>query len=299
MYKIIIAGLLLFSFTITRAQVSISSSYLHSSDFKNDNGDKRGEVNTLLLKGSINLPFYINISQDKKIVRVWSGFVSGKYMTMNETTSPEVFPFKKIMNIYSGVNHYRTLTDRWSLLAVAGMGICTDDTRFSQIGWHNAMVYALGTAIYKVNRGLDIGGGLMFTNAFNTPIVFPSVYVKWKGDGRYSYELSSRNYDILSSLGMQITRVFRLSLVAEYNRISTPLKNEYSKDYYYSFNYLSTGIRPEIKIGKYVTIPFEIGIASAGSGSYKKRKLSNILKSEDSYSFSTSPYASVSLRIGM
>jgi len=179
------------------------------------------------------------------------------------------------------------------------MGVCTDDTRFSRIGWDNAMVYGMGTAIYKVNNNLDIGGGLILTNAFNTPMIFPSVYVKWKGEGRYSFELSTRTYDIVSSLGMQVAPYLRLSLVAEYNRISTPLEDENDKDYYYSFNYLTTGIRPEIKVSKKITIPIEFGAAFAGSGSYKKRKLSNLLKNEDSYSFSASPYVSVSLRIGI
>jgi hypothetical protein len=285
--------------TPSYTQVSIGTSYLHSSNFENDNGDKQGKVNTLLLKGNINLPFYTNMSQDRKRIRMWSGFISGKYMKMNETTSPEVYPFKKILNMYAGISHYRTLTDKWSLSVIGGIGVCTDDTRFSRIGWNNAMVYGMGTAIYRVNNNLDIGGGLILTNAFNTPMVFPSVYIKWKGEGRYSFELSTRTYDLVSSLGMQVTSYLRLALVAEYNRISTPLEDENDKDYYYSFNYLTTGIRPEIIVSKKVTIPIEAGAAFAGSGSYKKRKLSNLLKSEDSYSFSTSPYVSVSLRIGI
>lgn len=300
MSKIFLTGLLLFMFiTPSYTQVSIGTSYLHSSDFENDNGDKQGKVNTLLLKGNINLPFYTNMSQDRKKIRMWSGFISGKYMKMNETTSPEVYPFKKILNMYTGISHYRTLTDKWSLSVIGGIGVCTDDTRFSRIGWNNAMVYGMGTAIYRVNNNLDIGGGLILTNAFNTPMVFPSVYIKWKGEGRYSFELSTRTYDLVSSLGMQVTSYLRLALVAEYNRISTPLEDENDKDYYYSFNYLTTGIRPEIIVSKKVTIPIEAGAAFAGSGSYKKRKLSNLLKSEDSYSFSTSPYVSVSLRIGI
>lgn len=300
MSKIFLTGLLLFMFiTPSYTQVSIGTSYLHSSNFENDNGDKQGKVNTLLLKGNINLPFYTNMSQDRKRIRMWSGFISGKYMKMNETTSPEVYPFKKILNMYAGISHYRTLTDKWSLSVIGGIGVCTDDTRFSRIGWNNAMVYGMGTAIYRVNNNLDIGGGLILTNAFNTPMVFPSVYIKWKGEGRYSFELSTRTYDLVSSLGMQVTSYLRLALVAEYNRISTPLEDENDKDYYYSFNYLTTGIRPEIIVSKKVTIPIEAGAAFAGSGSYKKRKLSNLLKSEDSYSFSTSPYVSVSLRIGI
>lgn len=300
MSKIFLTGLLLFMFIMpSYTQVSIGTSYLHSSDFENDNGNKQGKVNTLLLKGNINLPFYTNMSQDRKKIRMWSGFISGKYMKMNETTSPEVYPFKKILNMYAGISHYRTLTDKWSLSVIGGMGVCTDDTRFSRIGWNNAMVYGMGTAIYRVNNNLDIGGGLILTNAFNTPMVFPSVYIKWKGEGRYSFELSTRTYDLVSSLGMQVTSYLRLALVAEYNRISTPLEDENDKDYYYSFNYLTTGIRPEIIVSKKVTIPIEAGAAFAGSGSYKKRKLSNLLKSEDSYSFSTSPYVSVSLRIGI
>lgn len=300
MSKIFITGLLLFIFiTPSYTQISIGTSYLHSSDFENDDGDKKGKVNTLLMEGNINLPFYMNISQDKKSIRMWSGFVSGKYMKMNETTSPEVYPFKKILNMYTGVSHYRTLTDRWSLSVIGGMGVCTDDTRFSQIRWQNVMVYGMGTAIYKINNNLDIGGGLILTNAFNTPMAFPSVYVKWKGEGRYSFELSTRAYDIVSSLGMQVAPYLRLSLVGEYNRISTPLEDENDKDYYYSFNYLTTGIRPEIIVSKKVTIPIEVGAAFAGSGSYKKRKLSSLTKNDDSYSFSASPYASISLRIGI
>jgi len=300
MTRFILTVLLSFSLAaLSYAQISIGTSYLHSSDFKNDNKEKQGKVNTFLVNGSLNLPFYVNVSPDKTKIRMWSGFVSGKYMKMNETSSPEVFPFRKILNLYTGVSHYRTLTDRWSLSVVGGMGVCTDDTRFSHIGWQNVMVYGLGTAIYKVNKNLDIGGGLILTNAFNTPMIFPSVYVRWRGDGRYSFELSTRTYDIVSSLGMQMTPWFRLSLVGEYNRISTPLEDKDDKDYYYSFNYLTTGLRPEFIINKKISIPIEVGAAFAGSGSYKKRKLSNIMKSEDSYSFSASPYVSVSLRLGI
>lgn len=300
MNKTFLAGLFLLIFILpSYAQISISTSYLHSSDFKDDNGEKRGEANIYLLEGNLNLPFYLNISPDRTKVRMWSAFVSGKYMKMNETSSPRVYPTNKILNLYTGISHYRTLTDRWSLSAIAGMGICTDDTRLSGVGWYNAMVYGMGTAIYKVNDYLDIGGGLILTNAFNTPMAFPSVYVKWERDGKYSFGLSTRAYDAVGYLGMQIMPHLRLSLVGEYNRISTPFENDEDKNYYYSFNYLTTGLRPEIIINSKITIPIEFGAAFAGSGSYKKRKLSSLLKSEDSYDFGVSPYVSISFRMGM
>lgn len=293
---------LLFLFIIitpTYAQLSISSSYLNSSDFKNENGDKEGKVNTFLLNGMLNVPFSMKISEDKKEMSIWSAYVTGKYMKMNETNSPRVYPFSKILNLYGGVSHYKTLTEKWKLSIAGGMGICTDNTRFSQIRSDNLMVYGMGIAIYKVNNNLELGGGLAFSNSFNIPMVFPSIYARWKGDGKFRFELATRSYDIKSSLGIDINSYFRLSAICEYNRISTPLEDADSKDYYYSFNYLTTGLRPEIKVSKLISIPIEVGAVFGGSGSYKKRKLSHILKSDDSYSFGASPYVSISLKVGI
>lgn len=158
---------------------------------------------------------------------------------MNETSSTQYYPINEILNIYTGVSHYRTLSEKWSLMVYGGVGICSDDARFSAFRWDNVMVFGLGTTIYKVNKNLDLGAGVILTNAFDMPIILPAFYIKWRNQGRYYFDFASRSYDINAALGMRFNQNFKLSWVANLNRVGAPVKNENGLNFYYSFNNLS------------------------------------------------------------
>lgn len=303
MYKIFFLSIFLFLIqqnAFAQVNMNLSSKYLHSSEYSNEEDTHTGTVKSLLLEGNASMPFYKNISPTGDKVRMWTGFVNAKYLKMYESRTPQPYFIDEILNMNAGVSYYRNLKKKWYLSVSAGFGIHTPGTRFSDLTWKdNIMVFASGMAIYKINQNLEVGVGLVFTNAFYTPIVMPSTYAQWKGDGKFHFLLSSNSNNIVTSAGMRVKPWLDLSLLFEYNTISTPLPGDESGRYYYSYMYMTTGLRPEFRVSSWLTIPIEAGIAMGGAGNYQKRKLSSLFKTQAKYSFDVCPYVSVGLRLNL
>lgn len=280
------------------AQVSVSTTYFQGSDYHNEGHTRTGTANISLTEAGVNLPFYKDISEDKRHIDVWTAFVNGKYLKINETSRPQMLPTSKVMNLLTGIGHVRTLGSRWTLVGGGGVGLCTDESRFSHLRWQNVLLAAMGTFIYKVNDNLDLGAGLMATNAFDTPIVLPTLYAKWRSRGRYSFDLASTSYDIQASLGLQLSPSVRFSWVAGHRRIGAPVDKEEEKEQYYSFSALTSGFRTEFKIGKHLTLPVEAGYVLRTTAQYRRRRVSSLLHTKEKFSYSSCPYISIALKMG-
>lgn len=296
--SILFCAFISFAFNVD-AQIEVNTSYVNNVKYHDKDHTLSGKANLSLSKVSANVPVSKYVSDDYKTVRSWSCFVSGSYLNVN-SFSGDAFPTERVMNIYTGVAHYRTINDRWSMMFYGGGGICQDDSRFSELRSSDIMGFAIATGIYKVNKNLQLGGGLIFSNAFNGMLVVPTVFVKWKAGEKYYVKLETRTYDFKGEAGIEVNDNLNVSLHSVYDRIGTPIDVEGGIDQYFSYNYFMTGVKADFKLTKKLTVPVEVGVSAAGTATYKNRRLKDMLKdSNESFSMDASPYCSIGMKYAL
>lgn len=75
------------------------------------------------------------------------------------------------------------------------------------------------------------------------------------------------------------------------------LLEQEGKDKIFTHQYVVLGLRPEIKIGKRVSIPLTFGLNATRTAQITNRSLKTIFQ-DKGYSFKASGYASAGLQIG-
>lgn len=279
-----------------KSQIVVNTTYTNSVKFHNKENTIDGKANLSLTKVSANIPLSKNISDDYKSIKTWHYFISGSYLNVN-TISGNEFPTDRVVNIYTGITHYRTLSNRWDMMFYGGAGICQDDSRFSQFRGSDIMGFLIATAIYKVNKNFQIGGGLIFSNAYRDLLIVPTLYFKWKTNDKYFVDLETRTFDFNGEAGMNVNSHLVLSLHSEYNRVGTAIDISNGKDQYFSYNYFNNGLKANFKMNKHLSVPVEVGVSAAGTATYKNRNLKSVFKkSTESYSMDAAPYGSIGVK---
>ena len=98
------------------------------------------------------------------------------------------------------------------------------------------------------------------------------------------------------SAGYNVNKNLRLSLVGEINGQMALLQQD-GKDKMFAHQYVVLGLRPEIKIGKRVSIPLTFGLNATRTAQITNRSLKTIFQ-DKGYAFRASPYASAGLQFG-
>jgi len=63
----------------------------------------------------------------------------------------------------------------------------------------------------------------------------------------------------------------------------------------FTHQYVVTGLRPEFKISKNITLPVTLGISAMRPAYFTERSLKNIFNNNNNYQFQLSPYASAQI----
>ena len=79
------------------------------------------------------------------------------------------------------------------------------------------------------------------------------------------------------SAGYKVNKSLSLNIVAEMNGQMAILERD-EKDKMFSHQYIVTGFRPEIKIGKYVSIPITAGISAMRTAEITDRSLKSMFQ---------------------
>ncbi|WP_165045280.1 DUF6268 family outer membrane beta-barrel protein [Dysgonomonas sp. ZJ709] len=282
--------------TYINAQITVKTEYLGKSSLldpdKNKIEDSKGGA--LVYKGGINLPLSMKVDENNRPT-VWGIGAAGTYVSFeNENISKDLF-LSEMMNLELALFHMRPINDKWSMMASAGFGIYTPNTRFSQIRFKNVLGNVGVTFIRHLKPNLEIGGGLAINNTFGYPMIFPALYFNWMYEGRFTFKLSMMNGGELLAL-YNVNESLSLSLVAEMSGQGALLEKD-GKDIMFSHQYAIMGFRPEIKINKRISIPITVGMNATRSVYYTERKLRAIFKSDSDLDFKESFYASMGLRI--
>lgn len=255
-------------------------------------GDGKGSA--MVYQGAVSIPLSMKMNE-KKRPTAWGIGLGGAYVSMkNQNFSEDMV--SEIMNLQVGVYHLRPLNDRWSMRASLGVGIFTPSTDLSKITFRNVLGSGGLVFIRHLKPNLDIGGGVAINSTLGYPMIFPAVYVKWKLHGKYDV-----NVEVVEGLeisaGYDFNDRFKLSYALEMNGQVALLKKD-GKDVIFSHQYIVTGFRPELKLGKTgLTMMGMLGLNLYRPAAYSDRTLKGVFASDNDYYFSVSPYASVGLKM--
>ncbi len=202
----------------------------------------------------------------------------------------------EIMNLQLGIYHLRPLNDRWSMRASVGMGVFTPSIDFSKISFKNVLASGSIVFIRHLKANLAIGGGVAINSTLGYPMIFPAVYLKWKTQGKFDVNIELvEGLDV--SAGYVFNDRFKLSYALEMNGQVALLKKD-GKDAIFSHQYIVTGFRPEVKLGRTgLSMTGMAGLNLYRPAAYTDRTLKGVFAGDNDYYFTVSPYASVGLKM--
>ena len=285
--------------TNSSAQVSFKTEYFGTSRYQLTEGDSSLKIgnskgSAMVYQGGINIPLSMKLNE-KNRPTMWSISAGGAYVKLNNKNFTEPLIIDEILNLGLSLNYQRPLNDRWSLKAGIGGGIFMPNTKFSQIRYKNTLATASAVFIRHLRPNLDLGGGLAINNSFGFPMLFPAFYLNWTTSGRYAVHISLKD-GLEMSAGYNVNKSLRLSFIAEINGQMALLEQD-GKDKIFTHQYVVLGLRPEIKLGKRVSIPVTVGLNATRTAQITSRSLKTIFQ-DKGYAFRASPYASAGLQIG-
>ncbi len=254
-------------------------------------GDGKGSA--MVYQAGVGIPLSMKLNENNRPT-AWGIGLGGSYVSLKNQNFSEHM-VSEIMNLQWGVYHLRPLNDKWSLRASVGMGIFTPSTDFSKISFKHVLASGSVVVIRHLNPHLDIGGGLAINSSLGYPMVFPAIYVKWKHNGKFDVNIELvEGLDV--SAGYTFNDTFKLSYALEMNGQVALLEKD-GKDVIFSHQYIVTGFRPEVKLGKKLSVTGMAGLNLYRPASYSDRTLKGVFTADNDYYFSVAPYASVGLKM--
>ncbi len=257
-------------------------------------GNSKGS--SLVYSGSISVPFYMKMNENNRPT-AWGVSLGGSYASLDnhDFTTDMV---SEIMNLSFGFFHMRPLGEKWSMMASLGAGIFTPHASFRDIGWEHILGSGGVIFIWHLRHNLDLGGGLAANNSLGYPMIFPALYINWRLDGKFKVNVAMMDGIELSG-GYEFTDWFLLSLAFEMNGQMALLKQD-GKRMMFSHQYMTLGLKPEVKLGKSGLSLFAMaGMSAHRPAEYSELTLKSLfVGSDDSYYFRGAPYASVGISFG-
>lgn len=299
MKKILCFALIVFGCSNMNAQIMFKTEYFGESRYRITEGDTDKRVgdskgSAIIYQGGINIPLSMSLNENNRS-KMWAISAGGAYANLDNKNFTEPLVIDEIMNLAISLNHLRPLNDKWSMMVAVGGGIYMPNTRFPQIRLKNVLGSVGAIFIYHLKPNLELGGGIAMNNSFGFPMVFPALYFNWTTEGSFAFKVSMME-GLEMSAGYNVNKNISLNIVAEMNGQMALIEQE-GKDKIFSHQYIVAGFRPEIKIGKLISIPVTIGINAMRPTEITNRSLKSMFQ-DRGYYFQISPYASAGLKIG-
>jgi hypothetical protein len=281
------------------AQVMFKTEYFGKSSYRMTKGDTDEKVgnskgSAMVYQGGINIPLSMKLNENNRPT-MWAISAGGAYAKLDNKNFSEPLVINEIMNLGLSINHHRPLNDKWSMMASIGGGLYMPSTRFSEIRFKNVIGSIGAIFIYHLKPNLELGGGIAMNNSFGYPMVFPAFYFNWAIESKYAVKISMMD-GIECRAGYNVNKNLSLNIVAEMNGQMALIERD-GKDKIFSHQYIVAGFRPEIKIGKYVSIPVTAGISAMRPAEITNRSLKSMFQ-DKGYYFQIAPYVSAGLNIG-
>lgn len=279
------------------AQVTFKTEYFGTSAYRDEHNQKVGKSkgSALVYQGSVNLPLSTKVNEDNRPT-IWGIGLAGAYVSLDNKNFTEPLVLPEIMNLQMTLFHVRPLSKKWSMMASAGVGVYTDDTRFSRLRFRNVLVSAGILFIRRMLPNLELGGGLAFNNTFGYPMAFPALYVNWNYGHKLTCSFSAMD-GVNLSVGYNVNKGFGISFITEMGG-QMALTELDGDNKIFTHQYIVVGFRPEFRIAKCISIPVTIGMNAIRTAYYDGRSLSAFFKAmgrENDPCFQISPYLSASI----
>jgi hypothetical protein len=281
-------------------QLSFKTEYLGSSGYyflppgekpKEKIGDAKGSA--VVYQGAFNMPLSVKLNENNRPT-AWGIGLGGSYTSLNNKNFTDHM-VSEIMNLQVGLYHLRPLNNKWSMRASVGMAVLAPSADFSKIRFKHMLGSGGVVFIRHLKPNLSIGGGVAINSSLGYPMIFPAVYLNWELDGKFDVNVELvEGLDV--SAGYSFNDWFKLSYALEMNRQAALLEKD-GKDVIFSHQYIVTGFRPEIKVGKTgLSMTAMAGLNLYRPASYSDRTLKGVFATDNDYYFSVSPYVSFGIK---
>ena len=268
------------------AQISIKTEYISNSEFYDAVADTNtGNGSAMIYSAGAMVPLSMQASAEDdpyKRATIWGVALSGTFVKMDNHNFPigKELP-SQVMNLGATALHLRPLKERWSMLMALGIGSYTPENRLSAIRIdENVLANGALVFIWHWRPNLEIGGGVALNNSFGYPMVFPALYLKYKGGFSDKFTIDVSLLDGTKvAFGYDYSENLSLKLVANIGGYSAFLRRNGQKEMFFSQTFF-VGLEPEFKLGKHISIPVTFGGSFIRSGRYRERTLSAMFASE-------------------
>ena len=268
------------------AQISVKTEYIGNSEFYDAVADTNtGNGSAMIYSAGAMVPLSMQASAEDdpyKRATIWGVALSGTFVKMDNHNFPigKKLP-SQVMNLGATALHLRPLKERWSMLMALGIGSYTPENRLSAIRiGENVLANGALVFIWHWRPNLEIGGGVALNNSFGYPMVFPALYLKYKGGFSDKFTIDINLLDGTKvAFGYDYSENLSLKLVANIGGYSAYLRRNGQKEMFSSQTFF-VGLEPEFKLGKHISIPVTFGGSFIRSGRYRERTLSAMFASE-------------------
>lgn len=268
------------------AQISVKTEYISNSEFYDAVADTNtGNGSAMIYSVGAMVPLSMQASAEDdpyKRATIWGVALSGTFVKMDNQNFPigKELP-SQVMNLGATALHLRPLKERWSMLMALGIGSYTPENRLSAIRiGENVLANGALVFIWHWRPDLEIGGGVALNNSFGYPMVFPALYLKYKGGFSDKFTIDINLLDGTKvAFGYDYSENLSLKLVANIGGYSAYLRRNGQKEMFSSQTFF-VGLEPEFKLGKHISIPVTFGGSFIRSGRYRERTLSAMFASE-------------------
>ena len=268
------------------AQISVKTEYIGNSEFYDAVADTNtGNGSAMIYSAGAMVPLSIQASAEEdpyKRATIWGVALNGTFVKMDNQNFPigKELP-SQVMNLGATALHLRPLKERWSMLMALGIGSYTPENRLSAIRIdENVLANGALVFIWHWRPNLEIGGGVALNNSFGYPMVFPALYLKYKGGFSDKFTIDINLLDGTKvAFGYDYSENLSLKLVANIGGYSAYLRRNGQKEMFSSQTFF-VGLEPEFKLGKHISIPVTFGGSFIRSGRYRERTLSAMFASE-------------------
>ena len=268
------------------AQISVKTEYISSSEFYDAVADTNtGNGSAMIYSVGAMVPLSMQAPAEDdpyKRATIWGVALSGTFVKMENQNFPigKELP-SQVMNLGATALHLRPLKERWSMLMALGIGSYTPENRLSAIHIdENVLANGALVFIWHWRPNLEIGGGVALNNSFGYPMVFPALYLKYKGGFSDKFTIDINLLDGTKvAFGYDYSENLSLKLVANIGGYSAYLRRNGQKEMFSSHTFF-VGLEPEFTLGKHISIPVTFGGSFIRSGRYRERTLSAMFASE-------------------
>ena len=268
------------------AQISVKTEYIGNSEFYDAVANTNtGNGSAMIYSAGAMVPLSMQASAEDdpyKRATIWGVALSGTFVKMDNQNFPigKELP-SQVMNLGATALHLRPLKERWSMLMALGIGSYTPENRLSAIRiGENVLANGALVFIWHWRPNLEIGGGVALNNSFGYPMVFPALYLKYKGGFSDKFTIDINLLDGTKvAFGYDYSENLSLKLVANIGGYSAFLRRNGQKEMFSSQTFF-VGLEPEFKLGKHISLPVTFGGSFIRSGRYRERTLSAMFASE-------------------